>query len=354
MVVNNIPRAAGPNNDTGKGAGGNEEDMLRPPTIWLRLLKLQRQIPLLQIVVLLAALTYGAFFMPGFLNPFSIRTMLILAALLGLASIGQTLAILLGGIDVSIPAFIVLGSTLVTQITGTGGVPLPLAIVVIIILAGLCGGLSGWIAHRYTIHPLIVTLAMGSLVSGVLLGWTNANITGTAPLSLGGLTRPFSDTFGLPVPPVVVIWLVVGILIAVVLKRTVFGRMLYATALNPRAADLALVPTRHIWISVFAISAIASAMTGLLVVGFAGTANATLGDPYLFQGLAAVILGGAAPLTGAVDYWRTMLGAMIFIVLSTMLVAVGFGEADKQIAFGILILAAVGVYGRETKIKDRV
>ena len=331
-----------------------EGQQLPQRTLWQSIVLLQRQFPLLQILVLIAALAYGTLTMDSFLNPFSVRTMLILASLLGLAALGQTLAILVGGIDVSIPAFIVLGSTLITQITGPEGVPLGVAILVIIVLAGFCGGLSGWIAHKYSIHPLIVTLAMGSLVSGVLLGWTNANITGVAPPFLGALTRPFASTFGLPVPPVVIIWLAVGVIMAVVLKRTVFGRQLYATALNPRAADLALVRTRFIWVTVFAISAIASAMTGLLVVGFAGTANATLGDPYLFQGLAAVILGGAAPLTGAVDYWRTMLGAMIFTVLSTLLVAGGFTEADKQITFGLLILVAVGVYGREPRVKDRV
>jgi ribose transport system permease protein len=193
--------------------------------IWQKLLRLQQQIPMLQITVLVCLLAYGAVFMNGFFNPFSIRTMLILAALLGLSAIGQTLAILVGGIDVSIPAFIVLGSTLVTQMTGGDGVSLPVAIVVIVVLAGLCGGASGWISHRYSIHPLIVTLAMGSLVSGVLLGWTNANITGRAPEVLAGLTRPFSNTFGLPIPPVVVIWFGVAILLSIVLKRTIFGRM---------------------------------------------------------------------------------------------------------------------------------
>lgn len=330
------------------------ETQIPDRTLWQAVVLLQKQYPLLQLLVLAGGLAYGALMMDGFLNAFSLRTMLVLASLLGLAALGQTLAILVGGIDVSIPAFIVLGSTLVTQLTGDTGLPLIVAICVIIVLAGFCGGLSGWIAHKYSIHPIIVTLAMGSLVSGVLLGWTNANITGVAPSFLGDLTRPFASTFGLPVPPVVIIWLAVGLITAIILKRTIFGRQLYATALNPRAADLALVRTRSIWTIVFAISAIVSAMTGLLVVGFAGTANATLGDPYLFQGLVAVILGGAAPLIGAVDYWRTMLGAMIFTVLSTLLVAGGFTEADKQITFGILILIAVGVYGREARVKDRV
>jgi ribose transport system permease protein len=328
--------------------------MMAPKVLWQRVFHWQRKFPLLQLAVPVIALAYGSMAMDGFLNAFSLRIMLILAALLGLAALGQTLAILVGGIDVSIPAFIVLGSTLVTQTTGAGGLPVGVAIGLIVVIAGLCGGTSGWIAHRYAVHPLVVTLAMGALVSGVLLGWTNANITGRAPEFLSDLSRPFANTFGLPVPPVVVIWLVVGIISSVILKRTVFGRQLYATALNPRAADLALVPTRRIWVSVFAISAVISALTGLLIVGFAGTANATLGEPYLFQGLAAVILGGAAPLTGAVDYWRTMLGALIFTVLSTLLVAAGFGEAQKQITFGLLILFAVGVYGRETRVKDRV
>ena len=118
---------------------------------------------------------------------------------------------------------------------------------------------------------------------------------------------------------------------------------------RPRA-----VPTRGIWISVFAVSAVMAALGGLLIVGFSGTADSTLGDPYLFEGIAAVILGGAAPLIGAVSYWRTVLGALIYTVLSTLLIGHGLSYAAQQVALGILILLALGLYGREARIRDRV
>ncbi len=92
---------------------------------------------------------------------------------------------------------------------------------------------------------------------------------------------------------------------------------------------------------------------GVLLAGYAGSGNSTLGDPYLFEGLAAVIVGGTA-FGARGDYWRTVLGALLLTVLSTVLVGHGYTSADQQIISGLLILAVVAGYGRDPRLRDRV
>ena len=101
------------------------------------------------------------------------------------------------------------------------------------------------------------------------------------------------------------------------------------------------------------LSAIASGMVGVLLAGFAG-ADQTLGDPYLFTGLTAVIVGGTTFMGARGDYTHTVIGALILTVLTTILVGKGYDQADQQIIFGVLILLVVASYGRERRLKDRV
>ncbi len=155
------------------------------------------------------------------------------------------------------------------------------------------------------------------------------------------------------IPPVVVIWAVVAIVGAVALHRTIAGRRLYSTGANPRAAGLARIGTGRVVIGAFALSAIASGLVGVLLAGFAG-ADQTLGDPYLFSGLTAVIVGGTTFMGARGDYTHTVIGALILTVLTTILVGKGYDQADQQIVFGVLILLVVASYGRERRLRDRV
>ena len=315
--------------------------------------RVQRRWPVFQLVALIALFAYGAATIDGFSSEQSVRSMLVLAALLGLAAAGQTLVMILGGLDLSIPGFIVGGAILTSQLCGADGWSLGPALVVIILLAAILGASSGYICHRYTIQPLIVTLGMGALVIGLAVVWTSGKITGSAPQVLTTLTAANGTTFGLSISPVVVIWAAVAVIFAVFLHRTVAGRRLYATGANPRAAGLALIPTRRIWIAVFAASAVIAALVGVLLAGFAG-ADQTIGDPYFFQGLTAVIVGGTTIMGARGDYTHTVLGALILTELATVLVGHGYSSADQQIIFGVLILIVVAGYGRDRRLRDRV
>jgi ribose transport system permease protein len=280
--------------------------------------------------------------------------MLVLAALLGIAATGQTIVVLLGGLDLSVPGFIALGNVAIAHLVGARGWPFLAALAVVAAVAIAGGALTGLICHGLQAPPLVVTLGTGSIAAGAVLVWTNgAAATGSLPAWLGRLTSPAAKTFGIGVPPVVAIWTVVAIVVGVFLRRAITGRQVYAAGANPTAAALALVPIAAVWSLAFAASAFSSAMTGVLLAGFSG-GDPSVGNPYLFASVAAVVVGGTTITGGRGGYWQTVLGAAILIELTTILVGHGHSQADQQILFGLVLLVAVAAYGRERRLRDRV
>jgi ribose transport system permease protein len=344
-------RSPGPFTGTSRGSAPTSTGT--PAHLWGRVAAVQNRFPVVQLVLLAVAFGYGAAALEGFSSATSIWSMLVLASLVGLAGVGQTVVVLIGGFDLSVAGFIVAGALVSTQLTVLYQIPFVMALVLLVFGAAALGGLVGYVCARFSIQPIIVTLAMGALVVGLLQVQTGGNVSGAAPQWLSTLTSPVAATFGLPVPPLLVLWLVIGLLMAGFLHRTAGGRRIYATGANPRAASLALVRTRRVWTLVFAFSAVAAGLAGVLLAGFAGSVDVTLGNPYLFQSLAAVIVGGTA-FGGPGDYTRTMLGAVLLTVLTTVLVGLGFTTADQQILYGVIILAAMTLYGRDRNLRDRV
>src|SRR5262249_18471734 len=165
-------------------------------------------------------------------------------------------------------------------------------------------------------------------------------VIGSLPGWLGRLTSPTAKTFGIGIPPVVAIWIVVAIVVGVSLRRMVTGRRIYAAGANRPGAALARVPVGGVWALALASRALASAMTGVLLAGFSGGGDASVGNPYLFTTLTAVVVGGTAISGGRGGYWQTVLGAVILTELTTILVGKGYSQADQQILFGLIILAA--------------
>jgi ribose transport system permease protein len=218
----------------------------------------------------------------------------------------------------------------------------------------MAGGLCGFICHRFGAQSLVVTLGMYSiLVSGALVV-TGSSIGGTPPPQLTKWTAVLGRTFGLPVPPVVVLCVVVAVVVSVVLARTPAGRKLYATGANERAARGLLIRTGWVWTGTFAISAAISGLVGLLIAGFSDGATASTGDPYLYSGLAAVLVGGTALGSARGDFVRTVIGAFILTELTTILSGMGFGQGDTYILFGVAIVVVVMAYGRQRRLNDRV
>jgi ribose transport system permease protein len=310
--------------------------------------------PALQVAVLVILFVFSAVSISGFLTKGSLYSVLVLASFLGIAAAGQTIVIMIGGLDLSVAAVISAADLTVPALTGKGWSP-GLAILVVMIGGSLLGAANGFIVRRWRVPPLIITLATGGIVYGIALATTNSGLAAAnVPVWLTHFSSPIGTTLGLGVPPVLVVWVILAVALGVVLRRTTVGRRVYATGANERAADLAGVHTLRVWMGAYALSGAAAAVTGVLLVGFVSAASVGVGDPYLFTSLAAVVVGGTSLLGARGDYWRTVLGALILTLMTTILVARGAGSALQEAAFGFLILVFVGVYGRERRVRDQV
>ncbi|WP_309708262.1 ABC transporter permease [Pseudolysinimonas sp.] len=310
--------------------------------------------PYLQLVVLVAAWVIAVSVIDGLSSRSSIYSILILASFLGIAAAGQTLVIMIGGIDLSVPSVIGAANLFVALWSGEGW-PIWLAFAAIVAVSGLLGALNGYLSQRFTLPPLIVTLATGAILLGFSLVATGGgNVNGGVPDWLSQFASPIGTVGPIPVPPVIVLWAVLALSMGYFLQFTAAGARLRAAGSSPVAARLGLVRVRRIWVLTFMVSAISSAVLGVILLGFGGSGQPGLGDPYLFTSLAAVLVGGTSLIGGQGSYTRTVIGALIITLLSTLLISFGLPLSVQQILTGVVIFAAVGLYGRESRLRDRV
>jgi ribose transport system permease protein len=222
------------------------------------------------------------------------------------------------------------------------------------VLALGIGALNGLISAGLGIHPLIVTLGVGTIVQGAVLVWTRGFPSGSAPdavtkfVSIGGSVGP------IPVPWLVPCFIALSALIILVLNRTPYGRRLFALGSNPRAAALALVSPLRMWVVTYAISAFFAAVAGVLLLGFTGSAYGDVGQPYLFQTIAAVVIGGTALVGGMGSFLGTVAGAIVLTQINTVLIGLGLQPSLVQAALGLIIILLVSLYGREAHVRATI
>ena len=289
----------------------------------------------------------------GFGTIFGLRSMLVLAAFLGIAAVGETMVVLLGGIDLSVPFVIGFANVIAAQMSGNG---VPFGLVIVLVLGGsaIIGACNGALSSRFKIHPLIVTLGIGNIVEGAVLLESHGFPTGSAPDFVSNFVSIGSRVGPIPFPPLILLWAALAIIVTALLARSVFGRQLYALGSNQEAARLALVSPVRIWTLAFALSGLFSGIAGILLLGFTGSAYADVGQPYLFQAIGAVVIGGTSMLGGRGNYVGTIIGSFVLIELTTLLMGLGLTFTLVQAALGFVIILLVSLYGREPHVRNQI
>ena len=289
----------------------------------------------------------------GYSSTGSMKSLLLLSSMLGIACVGQTLVVIVGGIDLSIPSVIGMADVVLTQQYGKGW-PFWVCVLLVIGLGALVGAFNGYLSRLLNVYPLVITLATGSIVFGGVLAWNHAQSTGTVPSYLMRGVSVVGKTGPIGVPPVVIAWAVIAVLVLVFQRRTAIGRRLYASGDNPTAARLAHVDLTGVWILTFALSGAFAAMTGILFAGFTTASDATVGNPYLFQTISAVVIGGTSLLGGRGGYARTIVGVLTLTQLTTLLIGAGISDSMQEMLLGILIVFLLAIYGREPAVETRI
>ena len=311
------------------------------------------------LIVLAALIVISAFSIEGFLSGPNIKAILLFAAFLGLASVGQTLVALMGGLDLSIP-FVIGSSNIALLFLISAGVPSYVALGFILVLGGIVGLLNGLISFRLQGQALIVTLGTGFSVAGFTQIMTSigsqyaGNVFGNVPKWLQNLAAMNGKFLGMSFPPTIIIWIIVSLITIGALRVTTWGRNLYALGGNRNSAKLIGINEFKYWVVSYVISGIFAALTGSLLLGWSGGAFIGVGDPYLFTTLAAVVIGGTSLLGGSGGYGFTVIGVLVLQVLTSFLLGIGLQYEWQQFIFGLLILPMVALYGRSPHIRATV
>jgi ribose transport system permease protein len=321
-------------------------------------LKFNRSV-VLGLGLLIVLCVAGSILVPGFASFANLRSMLLLAAFLGLASLGQTLCALLGGIDMSIPYVIGSANILLASLFNLK-VPLFLACLVVVLAGALVGTINGVLSFRAQGQSLIMTLGVGFSIVGATQILTSigsvyaGNVLGKVPDWLKNVSSIGGNTFGLSVPPVIFIWIIISFLVILAMSRTRFGRNFYAVGGSRRAAAMLQISERVMWITAYVVSGAAAAGTGVLLLGFSGGGFVGVGDPYLFTTVAAVVIGGTSLLGGWGGYGSTVVGVLVLTVLTSLLIGLGLNYAMQQAVFGLLIVPMVALYARSPHIRNQI
>jgi len=271
-----------------------------------------------------------------------VRTTVPLAILAGC----QTLTMLTGGIDLSVGAVASMtGFVTATLVHSPGGVAQGIA--VSLAAAGLAGLVTGIGVGVTRVHPLIMTLGMSFVVLGLANVWQLQSVqtgAGVPP----ELTSLGTGTLLGFVPMGLLVLAPIALVILLGLRRTGYGRLLYAVGDNPVAARLSGARSWQVLVVLYTISAILAGIAGLLLSGLTNTASVSLADSSVLPSVAAAVIGGTSILGGRGGYGGSIVGALILSVLAALLTVLGLPEPTRQIVFGAIIVIVAAAYTRVT------
>src|SRR5476649_675954 len=212
------------------------------------------------------------------------------------------------------------------------------------LLGAFIGLINGVLIARFKVPAFVATLGVMYVVRGLALLMTNGltynNLGGHADLGNVGFNGlGFDRLFNVPVG--VLILAVIGLLGSIMLSRTAFGRWLYASGGNERAAQLSGVPVKRVQISVYMLSGVCAAIAGLILSSQLTSAGPTAGTTYELTAIAAVVIGGASLMGGTGNIRGTLLGAFVIGFLSDGLVIIGISSYWQTVFTGAVIVLAV-------------
>jgi ribose transport system permease protein len=243
-----------------------------------------------------------------------------------------------GGFDLSVPRVITLCGVLLTGLSNGSNQALWWAIPVILATGAVIGAINGIGVTAAAIPPVIMTLAMNSIVYGVTLLYTRGGLmTGAVPPALMNFMLGGSLGFS-PVVLFTILWVIAAVLF---LSRTAFSRRLFAVGNSQLVAQLSGVKVTRVVVLVYLLSGFCSALAGILLVAFTQQSTLNLGNPYLLPAIAVVLIGGTLATGGRGHYLGIFGGVVLFTALSTMVSGTTVPISLRDVILGFVILAAV-------------
>ena len=301
----------------------------------------------LYLVVVVTVLLAGVI-SPDFLTVNNISNVLRQSAALGIVSIGQTLVMIGGGFDLSVAAIMQLVTVMMGELSrGRDELILP-AFIACLVMGLSVGAFNGLVTARRRSASFMVTLATSLALTGTRLWYTGAMPSGILPDGL----RPLSQghVFGLPFS--LVLMLLMALIASIVLRRSLFGRRLYASGANKEAARLSGVKVDRIWITTYTISGGLAALAGLVLAAYIGYVDQWLGGGYDLDSIAAAAIGGVSLAGGSGGVWGTIAGVLLVRMLMNFVLVLQLPVEYQLVVRGAVLILVVALYSLGRKRQE--
>jgi ribose transport system permease protein len=267
------------------------------------------------------------------------------AAPLGVMAGGQTLVMLTAGIDLSVSSVATAAAYAMATHSSLGGATAVLYGLGVGVVVGLLNGVG---IALLRVQPLVMTLGTGLMTIGMLVVYSQQM------MASGPHVPEFIDALAAGkvfeiVPNSLFLWAPVALAIIFALRRTGYGRLLYAVGDNSDACELSGIRVWRVVLVAYVVCGVLAAVAGLIVAGAVGATNLSLADAYLLPSVAAVIIGGTSIFGGRGGYAGTIIGVLILTVLNSILTLLDVPEPVRQILYGAIILLLAATYTRLTE-----
>ena len=279
---------------------------------------------------------------PETLTRTSLTTVMPLTSFLALTALGQMLVIMTGGIDLSTPGIMTLAALMTVGIAEKSDERLPFALAAALGVSLLIGFTSGFFVGVLKLNPLIVTLAVGQIVNGGMLSYSQ-NVAHESAVPVGFSSWITSQFLGLSN----VEWTVIAITLILILvfRFTEVGRKFQSVGANPTAAWILGLRVNGYIILAYMGAAFLYGLSGILLAGFLQSPSLVLGIPYLLGPIATVVIGGASLTGGLASAASTWASAFFLTLLNQMLRVLGLPTALQFVVFGIAIIGGMVISG---------
>ena len=286
---------------------------------------------------------------PKSFNMAAFGSILLLTLLLSFASAGQTMVLIGGGLDFTVGAVMSSAAILTTYVMDSQNGRFLLVFTLAMGMGALIGLLNGFCSVKIDLPPMIVTMAIGNVVTRLSYVLTQGNPSGYP--SPNFVNSVINKIWG-SIPSLTLYALVLWPLVFFLLNRSRYGKQLYMMGNNPTAAQLAGVKTDKIRILMYVFSAMLAAFAGMLGAAYMNLARCQIFDEYAFSSLVAVIMGGTAFTGGIGSFTGTIAGALLMTVLSNGLTVLALSQPIRNIVQGVVMVLLLIIYNRARAVRQ--
>lgn len=304
------------------------------------------------LYIILFILAYAAVLSvvsPNFLSAYNVGIIFKQMSFVGIAALGQTLVLILAGIDLSIGSTACLGGIFFALLmTKTTMNPI-LVIVLVLIAGGLIGYLNGLVITKLNLTPFIVTLAVSEISKGFVLVITKGS---TIQGIKGNILQLGQGMLGaVPVP--IIIFVLLCLLVTYVLRFTPFGRELFAIGGNPAAARLVGIQVKKKTRLVYMLSGTFAAFAGIMIACRYNSGQPTIGETWVMSSITAAVIGGTSMSGGIGSAFGTLVGALLMQLLQNSIVILNVSQYWEQVMTGGVVLIAVAIDALRTIARNK-